>query len=141
MLKQLTGATSLPTMRFVAVKSEAQQAAWMAYRTRDLLVRQRTQTIDALRARGRARHYRAGWSCPCRAPRCNRGRGRRHPTAAVRDLARLLLRPIAGSREKVEGPDEDLRRRHYAVVDDHTKRGSDHRSGDPRRLRRRWRHF
>ena len=37
-------------MRFVAVKSEAQQAAAMAYRTRDLLVRQRTQTINALRA-------------------------------------------------------------------------------------------
>ncbi len=39
-----------PTMRFVAVKSEEQQAAAMAYRTRDLLVRQRTQTINALRA-------------------------------------------------------------------------------------------
>ena len=37
-------------MQFVAVKSEAQQAAAMAYRTRDLLVRQRTQTINALRA-------------------------------------------------------------------------------------------
>lgn len=40
-------AASRPTMRFVAVKSEAQQAAAMAYRTRDLLVRQRTQTINA----------------------------------------------------------------------------------------------
>ena len=36
-------------MRFVAVKSEAQHSAAMAYRTRDLLVRQRTQTINALR--------------------------------------------------------------------------------------------
>lgn len=43
-------AASRPTMRFVAVKSEAQQAAAMAYRNRDLLVRQRTQTINALRA-------------------------------------------------------------------------------------------
>ena len=43
-------AASRPTMRLVAVKSEAQQAAAMACRTRDLLVRQRTQTIDALRA-------------------------------------------------------------------------------------------
>jgi hypothetical protein len=43
-------AASRPTMRFVAVKSEAQQTAAMAYRTRDLLVRQRTQTINALRA-------------------------------------------------------------------------------------------
>ena len=38
-----------PTMRFVAPKTEAQQAAAMAFRTRDLLVRQRTQTINALR--------------------------------------------------------------------------------------------
>jgi transposase len=43
-------AAARPTMRYVAPKSEAQQAAAMAYRTRDLLVRQRTQTINALRA-------------------------------------------------------------------------------------------
>uniref|UniRef100_UPI00359361D0 IS110 family transposase n=1 Tax=Blastomonas sp. TaxID=1909299 RepID=UPI00359361D0 len=42
-------AAARPTMRFVAPKSEAQQAAAMAYRTRELLVRQRTQTINALR--------------------------------------------------------------------------------------------
>jgi transposase len=42
-------AATRPTMRFVAVKSEEQQAMAMAYRTRDLLVRQRTQTINALR--------------------------------------------------------------------------------------------
>lgn len=39
-----------PTMRFVAPKSEAQQASAMAFRARDLLVRQRTQLINALRA-------------------------------------------------------------------------------------------
>ncbi|MGB3316769.1 MAG: IS110 family transposase [Albidovulum sp.] len=38
-----------PTMRFVAPKSEEQQAAGMAFKTRDLFVRQRTQTINALR--------------------------------------------------------------------------------------------
>ena len=38
-----------PSMRFVAVKEEAQQARAMLFRTRDLLVRQRTQTINALR--------------------------------------------------------------------------------------------
>ena len=36
-------------MHFVAVKTEAQQALGMLFRTRDLLVRQRTQTINALR--------------------------------------------------------------------------------------------
>ena len=42
-------AASRPTMRFVAVKTEEQQARGMLFRTLDLLVRQRTQTINALR--------------------------------------------------------------------------------------------
>jgi transposase len=42
-------AAQRPTMRFVAVKSEEAQAAAMVFRTRDLLVRQRTQAINALR--------------------------------------------------------------------------------------------
>ncbi len=36
-------------MRFVAVKTREQQVQGMLFRTRDLLVRQRTQTINALR--------------------------------------------------------------------------------------------
>src|SRR3974377_644835 len=39
-----------PTMRFVRVKSAEQQGQLMQHRTRDLLMRQRTQTINALRA-------------------------------------------------------------------------------------------
>jgi len=42
-------AASRPTMRFVTVKTEEQQARAMLFRTRDLLVRQRTQLINALR--------------------------------------------------------------------------------------------
>src|SRR6202045_673774 len=42
-------AASRPTMRFVAVKSAEKQASGMVFRIRDLLVRQRTQTINALR--------------------------------------------------------------------------------------------
>src|SRR5215204_1331771 len=42
-------AAQRPTMRFVALKSANQQAAAVVFRTRDLLVRQRTQTINALR--------------------------------------------------------------------------------------------
>ena len=45
----ITEAAQRPTMHFVAVKTEAQQALGMLFRTRDLLVRQRTQTISALR--------------------------------------------------------------------------------------------
>jgi transposase len=47
-------------MRFVAVKSEQQQAAGLVFRTRDLLVRQRTQLINAIR--GHLTEY--GWVAP-----------------------------------------------------------------------------
>src|SRR6478736_6216715 len=39
-----------PTMRFVQIKSAEQQGRLMLHRTRDLLMRQRTQVINALRA-------------------------------------------------------------------------------------------
>jgi len=42
-------ATQRPTMRFVAVKGEEQQAGAVVFRARDLLVRQRTQIINAIR--------------------------------------------------------------------------------------------
>jgi transposase len=42
-------AAQRPTMRFVQPKSAEQQAAGTVFRTRDLLVRQRTQLINALR--------------------------------------------------------------------------------------------
>lgn len=38
-----------PTMRFVAVKTAEQQARAMVFKTRDLLVRQRSQIVNALR--------------------------------------------------------------------------------------------
>jgi transposase len=49
-----------PGMRFVAVKSEEQQAAGLVFRTRDLAVRQRTQLINAIR--GHLAEY--GWVAP-----------------------------------------------------------------------------
>ncbi len=42
-------AAQRPTMRFVAVKSEAKQASAVIFRSRDLLVGQRTQITNALR--------------------------------------------------------------------------------------------
>jgi transposase len=42
-------AVTRPTMRFVPVKSAEQQALLMLHRTRDLLVRQRTMLVNALR--------------------------------------------------------------------------------------------
>ncbi|MFW5654940.1 MAG: IS110 family transposase [Roseicyclus sp.] len=105
-------AASRPTMRYVAVKSEAQQAAAMAYRTRDLLVRQRTQTINALRAHLAEQ----GIVAPTGAAHVGRlavlieGDESMLP-AAVRDLARLLLDQIAGLAEKIADLDAELRRR------------------------------
>jgi transposase len=43
-------AVTRPSMRFVPVKNVEQQSALMLHRTRDLLIRQRTQLINALRA-------------------------------------------------------------------------------------------
>lgn len=43
-------AVTRPTMRFVPAKTQDEQAAGMVLKTRDLLIRQRTQAINALRA-------------------------------------------------------------------------------------------
>ena len=43
-------AVTRPTMRFVAVKSVEQQSVLMLHRTRELLVRQRTMLVNAMRA-------------------------------------------------------------------------------------------
>lgn len=53
-------AAQRPSMRFVPVKTEEQQAAAMVFRARDLLVRQRTQISNALR--GHMTEY--GWIAP-----------------------------------------------------------------------------
>jgi transposase len=42
-------AVTRPSMRFVPIKNVEQQSALMLHRTRDLLIRQRTQLINALR--------------------------------------------------------------------------------------------
>src|SRR5277367_1384496 len=44
-------AAQRPSMRFVPVKTEEQQANGIVFRARDLLVRQRTQCVNALRGR------------------------------------------------------------------------------------------
>jgi transposase len=53
-------AAQRPSMRFVAVKSEEQQAAALVFRTRDLAVKQRTQLGNAIR--GHLAEY--GWVAP-----------------------------------------------------------------------------
>ena len=105
-------AAERPTMRFVAVKGEEQQAQGMLFRTRDLLVRQRTQTINALR--GHLAEF--GIVAP---------QGRAHvvrlaaaldePASVlpgpVRELGGLLLEQIAGLDAKIAGLEKELRAR------------------------------
>ena len=106
----ITEAAQRPTMHFVEVKTEAQQAQAMLFHTRDLLVRQRTQTINALRGH-LAEH---GVVAP-------QGRARIGQLAAaledadrglpgtVVELGRLLLGRIDELDEKIDGLDRKLR--------------------------------
>ena len=103
-------AASRPTMRFVAVKTEAQQARCMLFRTRDLLVRQRTQTINALR--GHLAEFGViapqGLAHLTRLALAVRGPESGLPEA-VRELGGLLLAQIAGLKEKIQELDRQLR--------------------------------
>ena len=106
----ISEAAQRPTMHFVAVKTEAQQAQGMLFRTRDLLVRQRTQTINALRGhlaefgvvapQGRAQVQKPARVLDdgdCGLPE------------AVVELGRLLLGRIDELDEKIDGLDRELR--------------------------------
>lgn len=108
----------------------------MAYRTRDLLVRQRTQTINALRAHLAEQGIvaPAGPAHVGRLAAAVEGDDGALPVA-VRDLARLLLDQIADLRKK------DRRfgyraalvckyRRHCATTDHYSGHRSAHRRGD-----------
>jgi transposase len=105
-------AAARPTMRFVPVKSEAQQAMAMAYRTRDLLVRQRTQTINALR--GHLAEY--GVVAPTGIAHVGRlaaivdGEEGMLPAPVV-ELARVLLGQIATLSAQVDALEKQLRQR------------------------------
>jgi len=112
-------AATRATMRFVAVKSEAQQTLGMAYRTRDLLVEQRTQAINALR--GHLAEF--GVVAPqgpvglTRLAVAVRGAESGLPVA-VRELGEVYLERIAGLNEQTV----ELERRLEASADEETKR-------------------
>nr|WP_249804634.1 IS110 family transposase [Bradyrhizobium sp. 23] len=107
-------AAQRPSMRFVAVKSEGQQAAGLVFGTRDLLVRQRTQLINAIR--GHLTEY--GWIAP---------KGPSHVTklvdsieeetiasslpAAARPMFQVMLDLLAELNGKVTDLDKEIARR------------------------------
>ena len=105
----ITEAAQRPTMHLVAVKTEAQQAQGMLFRTRDLLVRQRTQSINALR--GHLAEF--GVVAPQGTAQVRRlARVLEDPNAAmaepVLELGRLLLEHIDELDEKIDGLDRKL---------------------------------
>ena len=101
-------AAQRPNMRFVAIKGEEQQASGMIFRTRDLLVRQRTQMINAIR--GHLTEY--GWVAP---------KGPSHVAmlgdlledemaASVPESARAMFRLMLSLLEELDGKIQDLDR-------------------------------
>ena len=106
----ISEAAQRPTMNFVAVKTEAQQAQGMLFHTRDLLVRQRTQTINALR--GHLAEF--GVVAPQGRAKITQLVGVLEdedsalPEAVV-ELGRLLIERIDDLDEKIDGLDRRLR--------------------------------
>lgn len=114
-------AASRPTMRFVAVRSEEQQCRAMLFRTRDLLVRQRTQLINALRGH-LAEH---GVVAPTGTANLNRlataiGDDKTGLPGPVRELAALYLEQIEALRSRVSDLDRQMRK--VATEADSTRR-------------------
>lgn len=101
-------AAQRPNMRFVAVKSEEQQAAALVFRTRDLLVRQRTQTINAIRSH----MAEFGWVAPKGPSHITRlaDRVEELPEAA-RAMIRLMLEVMDQLDRQIAELDREIARR------------------------------
>jgi transposase len=101
-----------PTMRFVSVKPEEKQAASMVFKMRDLLVRQKTQAINALR--GHMMEYGivapSGAAHVVQLERALDDPGAGVPADVV-GLCRMLLKLIAELRMRIAELDRDLRDR------------------------------
>lgn len=106
----ITEAASRPTMRFVELKSEAQQARSMLFRTRQMFVGQRTQTINALRGH-LAEH---GVVAPKGAINVKRladavSDEAVHLPEGVRELAQVYLAQIEGLNVQVAALDQRMK--------------------------------
>ena len=105
-------AAQRPSMRFVPVKSEEQQASAVVFRARDLLVRQRTQCINALR--GHLTEY--GWVIPKGVPHVARlierveDPGELLPEGA-RAILSVLIATLRALDEQIAGFDAEIVRR------------------------------
>lgn len=104
-------AASRPSMRFVAVKSEAQQARAMVFRTRELLVGQRTQLINALRGH-LAEHGVVAPQGPAQLKRLADAleAGASQLPATVREMGILYLEQIETLTGRIDALEKRLRR-------------------------------
>ncbi len=105
-------AAQRPTMRFVPVKSEDQQASTVVFRARDLLVRQRTQCVNALRSH--AAEY--GWTTPKGLPHVARLIRRVEDPAETlppeaRAILKVLVATVRSLDEQVADLDREIARR------------------------------
>lgn len=103
-------AAQRPGMRFVEAKTEAQQASAILFRTREQLVRQRTDLINALRAH----LYEYGYIAPQGIGQLGRleeilNEPNSELPELVRELGRILLGQIAGKTEAVQGLDRRVK--------------------------------
>lgn len=114
-------AASRPTMRFVAVKSAEQQGEAMIFRARDLWVRQRTQTVNALR--GHLAEF--GIVAPSGHARIDRlaaavADASTAIPAMARELARMMLVQIEEQTARIDELEKKIRQR--APKDDEVAR-------------------
>lgn len=105
-------AAQRPTMRFVPVKSEEQQASAAVFRARDLLVRQRTQLINALR--GLLTEH--GWVAPKGLFHANSMFARiADPSCplpqSAREVFRVMIESVRALDERIRLLDREITRR------------------------------
>jgi Transposase len=131
-------AVTRPTMRFVAVKTAEQQAILMLHKVRDLLIRQRTMLINALRGHLAEFGIIAAYGGNCRA---SRGAGRPAHVGqggAAWPCRSAAHRPRRGRQGGEAYPGASPRRRCQSAARDNPRYRSDH--GERNRRRRARRH-
>ncbi|MBX6745081.1 MAG: IS110 family transposase, partial [Acetobacteraceae bacterium] len=105
-------AASRPIMRFVAVKTAGQQADAMIFRTRDLRVRQRTRTVNALR--GHLAEF--GIVAPLGRARVDKLIAAVGDTTTAipdiaRELARMMLAQVEEQTARIDALEKEIRAR------------------------------
>jgi transposase len=100
-----------PTMRFVAIKSQEQQAVMVLHRARALMVRQRTQLANALRA-----HFAEFGLVAAQGIKGMRGLLAQLPASAIPPVAHPVLAMLAAQWQALEASIGDLERQIKAAV-------------------------